>query len=151
MAFQVCSKCNVAYSLNKDNFGHTPNGNFRKVCRQCVRKNVKEHSLNNPEMVKNRQLNRKLLEDNMRNKVDYKSNVLRKTLYDIQQGLCFYCKTPLKIECSELDHMVPLIKGGHDNPQNLALSCFTCNREKHNKTIEEYRDWKAKRGYEVLF
>jgi hypothetical protein len=32
-----------------------------------------------------------------------------------------------------VDHVVPLAKGGSDNPDNLALACFHCNRRKADR------------------
>jgi len=34
-----------------------------------------------------------------------------------------------------VDHVVPLSKGGTNNPGNLALSCFHCNRRKADRMM----------------
>jgi len=34
----------------------------------------------------------------------------------------------------EIDHIIPLSKGGDDNEKNLWLICSTCNNAKYNKT-----------------
>jgi 5-methylcytosine-specific restriction endonuclease McrA len=50
---------------------------------------------------------------------------------------CFWCGT----DCSEkydLDHIVPLSKGGRNSRCNLAVSCPTCNRSKGAKDLSEW-------------
>lgn len=32
-----------------------------------------------------------------------------------------------------IDHVIPLARGGSDDPDNLALACFHCNRRKADK------------------
>ena len=53
-----------------------------------------------------------------------------------QSGLCMYCDKPL-IE-QQLEHMIPLARGGMHDDSNLCLSCPDCNRRKHTKTAEEF-------------
>jgi len=42
---------------------------------------------------------------------------------------CEYCRAPEVIfnVPFEVDHIVPLSKGGEDDPTNLALACRACN------------------------
>jgi len=68
-----------------------------------------------------------------------------------QQGRCYYCQQSLPPNGGELDHMHPVCKGGTNMKSNLVAACFKCNREKHNKTIDEYRLWMRKNGYTPLF
>ena len=40
---------------------------------------------------------------------------------------CFYCgRTPPEV-CLQVDHIVPIAKGGKDIIENLVTSCFDCN------------------------
>ncbi|MBU1660350.1 MAG: HNH endonuclease [Chloroflexi bacterium] len=45
---------------------------------------------------------------------------------------CAYCHTPesLTVTTFEIDHIVPFSAGGDTAPDNLCLSCPTCNRHK---------------------
>lgn len=47
-----------------------------------------------------------------------------------QHGLCIYCKISIDKKY-EIDHIVPLARGGSNWPSNLQLLCSRCNRRKH--------------------
>lgn len=47
---------------------------------------------------------------------------------------CSYCPGPYE----ELDHAIPLDRGGTNWPSNIRPSCQPCNRKKHTKTVWEY-------------
>lgn len=148
---RACKKCDTEYLLNKDNFGHTPSGNFRWVCRACIRSNVKKHSKENGSMVSARGIKRKTIIAHSKNHKDYDSGKIRRTLYEKQQGVCYYCKQTISPIHADLEHMTPVSRGGLDQTTNIVLSCYTCNKEKHSKTVDEYRSWKEKNGYKILF
>jgi hypothetical protein len=48
--------------------------------------------------------------------------------------LCEYCHTSERWQYVRftMDHVVPLIEGGSEILENLALACFHCNRRKSN-------------------
>lgn len=57
---------------------------------------------------------------------------------------CLYCgQVGGKLE---IDHMQPFSRGGSDELSNLTTSCQTCNRRKHDKTVEEFKSWLRERG-----
>ena len=59
-------------------------------------------------------------------------------------GRCAYCGKQLTEHPSfrwHVDHAIPQSRGGLSELANLLPSCPQCNRQKHTKTIEEYRDW----------
>ena len=49
---------------------------------------------------------------------------------------CEYCRYPETISSTvlEIDHIQPESKDGQTVPDNLALACRRCNRQKSNKT-----------------
>lgn len=50
-----------------------------------------------------------------------------------QYGLCAYCGIYI-VDTYEVDHIVPLAKGGTNWADNLVLACRTCNRKKGTQT-----------------
>lgn len=64
-------------------------------------------------------------------------------IYEIQDGRCCYCGMPFDDDY-QIDHVMPLSRGGTNNPDNIALSCSTCNFAKHNHLMDE---WMTKRGW----
>jgi hypothetical protein len=51
------------------------------------------------------------------------------------EGRCEYCHTSERWQYIPftVDHVIPLIRGGADHPDNLALACFHCNRRKADR------------------
>lgn len=55
-----------------------------------------------------------------------------------EQGyMCFYCSHPLE-DNYEVDHYVPIAKGGSNDINNLVISCQFCNRSKGDKDPEDF-------------
>lgn len=55
-----------------------------------------------------------------------------------QQGRCAYCAEPLPNEY-DIDHIVPLARGGTNYPNNPVLTGVTCNRDKRDQLL--YSEW----------
>ena len=58
---------------------------------------------------------------------------------------CAYCGNPLN-GAGEIDHKTPISRGGDNSPGNLTLACRPCNRDKHGKTVAEFRAWCRQMG-----
>jgi hypothetical protein len=56
---------------------------------------------------------------------------------------CAYCGTEVSVE---VDHIVPVSRGGLSEPDNLAPACYRCNQEKSAKTPAEWREWRLSQG-----
>lgn len=50
---------------------------------------------------------------------------------------CRYCGRKSPEVVLELDHIIPVSKGGTDDPINLTTSCFACNSGKSDKNLSE--------------
>jgi len=64
-------------------------------------------------------------------------------IYSAQEGRCGYCGMPVG-DRYHVDHMIPLIRGGTNAPENLCIACPSCNLEKGDKTPDEWakiREW----------
>lgn len=58
--------------------------------------------------------------------------------YDLQEGKCFYCKILLG-DVYQVDHYIPLTRGGSNGPENIVIACPLCNLRKNNKLPHEFR------------
>lgn len=52
-----------------------------------------------------------------------------------QKGRCYYCGEKRKLT---VDHVVPLSRGGSNEPSNLVLACKHCNSSKCDKLPHEW-------------
>lgn len=52
---------------------------------------------------------------------------------------CYLCLKPIPFGKDQLEHKIPLVRGGSNNYDNLAIACKHCNCTKHSKTIEEFQ------------
>ena len=53
---------------------------------------------------------------------------------------CYYCEKIIPDNEVEVDHKIPVSRGGTSQVKNLVLSCRHCNRSKYNLTDYEYYD-----------
>jgi len=66
------------------------------------------------------------------------------TIHDIrhqlehQNELCYWCSQPLS-DAYHIDHVIPLIRGGSNNPENIVCTCSKCNCTKGGKL--PYTEW----------
>ena len=55
----------------------------------------------------------------------------------IAQGQCHYCRAEVAAADLTMDHIVPIIRGGHSTRGNCVPACKECNnRKKHLLPIE---------------
>lgn len=58
--------------------------------------------------------------------------------YERQRGLCFWCGIALNGKY-EIDHIIPVSRGGSNWPDNICCSCRQCNRSKGNRLPQEWK------------
>jgi len=56
------------------------------------------------------------------------ANELKKRA-EMFENKCIYCGAPYE----EMDHYIPLVRGGEHSIENLYPSCTSCNRKKNSK------------------
>lgn len=49
---------------------------------------------------------------------------------------CMWCNKILTINTSTLEHIIPLDRGGLNNPCNFGLACESCNKKRDNNMPE---------------
>lgn len=90
---------------------------------------------------------------------EFVENVLKKRLYNTDIKLwkritkeilirdnytCAYCGQVGGI--LEVDHVIPISKGGTNYNSNLKTACRKCNRQKKDKSVDEFILWREKNG-----
>lgn len=63
----------------------------------------------------------------------------RRAVYDLTGGRCAYCGEKIAFEDMQVDHVVPLRKGGADTLENMLPACRSCNHYKSTLTVEQFR------------
>jgi 5-methylcytosine-specific restriction endonuclease McrA len=89
--------------------------------------NGKEHCRSR---VRNRQARRKGADGNFTH-----TDILAQ--HKAQKGRCYYCQ--IKLIEYHVDHIVPIIRGGSNEPSNLVLACPHCNMSKGTKLLSEWQ------------
>ena len=81
-------------------------------------------------------------ESESKRKIKHKrfSNRKRRSIYEKTQGHCYLCGELVKFNSFEVDHKIPLSKGGTDDISNLYCSCHKCNKIKRNIYYEDFME-----------
>ncbi len=147
-----CKDCGIEKPETREFFGQYKNNSkagatigFRNSCRKCMAQATARHSAENPRSVNARNKRRQALAENAQGfYTDADIHIIRKELAD---G-CRFCGKDLA-GGGEVEHLTPISRGGSNYPHNLTLSCLGCNREKTNKTLNEYMDWRRERELSI--
>jgi len=121
--------------------------------RESARKSAQKSRLENPEKhleyqrnyrIKNKE--KSVINKQIRRIRVYKGGSF--LIFDIElkrlYGMpCVYCGSKDNIE---IDHVLPLSRGGRNSIGNMQPLCMTCNRSKGNKTMMEWRLRKMKQN-----
>lgn len=67
-------------------------------------------------------------------------------------SVCFYCERPTPRGERTVDHVMPLILGGADRPENAVMACYRCNHLKNAKGLMKMLELavKAERRQAIL-
>lgn len=72
------------------------------------------------------------------------SKRLRFEIFNRDGFSCVYCGKTAADETLEIDHVVPVSKGGANDKSNLVTACFSCNRGKSDRPIDGVEPEKEK-------
>ena len=107
---------------------------WAKSNQDKVKVNQRNYYLRNPEKVSVRRQKRRAI---LREAKTYL--VTSKDIGKIMNQPCVYCGQP----ATQLDHIIPLARGGEHRIGNLAAACQACNLSKNKKFVTE---WKLRRA-----
>lgn len=64
----------------------------------------------------------------------------RRAVYDKMGGHCAYCGCKIRLNKDmQVDHVIPLQKGGPDVLDNMLPACRSCNHYKDTLTVQQFR------------
>jgi 5-methylcytosine-specific restriction endonuclease McrA len=103
---------------------------------EYLREYRKKYAEKYPEVVRARKHARRIKEKSLPSKInpDYV-----KFLIVYQNMICNYCG--IIMVDYQIDHMLPISRGGDNSDSNLQLICPTCNRKKSSKTDSEFKEY----------
>ena len=147
---KTCKDCGITYPETRNFFGQYKNKRkgdkvtigFRNSCRKCMAKNTARYDKENPRKAKERNKRRQYWSEKAKGKYTNKDiSYIRSQLQD----RCRFCGSSLS-GGGEIEHLTPVSRGGTHNKSNLSLACHKCNKEKTNKTMDEYFEWRRERN-----
>lgn len=107
---------------------------YNRTHREQIRIREKEYWQSHPEQLKANTHNhraRKLTNGGTHTAEDIQKQ------YTNQKGKCYYCSKKVGKKY-DVDHIIPLSKGGSNSPENLVIACPSCNRAKKDKLPHEW-------------
>lgn len=132
--YKRCSKCKESKPL--ESFTKRTGkqaGQPQSYCRVCEHLYRRNRMKQDPMKFKLAKL-----QGNLRNR--YSANFTMDEVRSIGDpgGLCWLCGQQLDIVASELDHVIPISRGGVTRPENLRWAHRGCNRAKHDMDLMEF-------------
>ena len=109
---------------------------YKQQHDERIKENRRKYERENPEKVKASKHTRRTRILGLDSKID--SDYVK--FLKIVQGMrCNYCEQTMSDY--QIDHIVPIARGGDNRNENLQLLCAPCNRQKGAKTDSEYREY----------
>ena len=135
--FKHRQRTSLYASLNKDKVAQYHQKWYMENQESMLEKS-KRYRETNPESVK---LNKKAYKQKRRAILAKVDNTLTKNdiknQYDNQNGKCFYCGKEVNLDY-HVDHIKPISRGGANTPENIVISCPSCNLSKGYKSVDQF-------------
>lgn len=155
--FGYCKECNkkrlsVAGTKNRKKKGSVPwnKGTLDLEKRRLYKKRWKEENMEKVRLYFRNYYWENLERDRLK-KIAYRQNRRKAGYVKIEwinnlfetQTSCYLCGGVLINP--EVDHIIPVALGGKSTPNNLSLSCRSCNRKKWKRTPEQFAEYLSKK------
>lgn len=115
--------------LEHARFGKEPE-DLKQPMQQAIYLAAKDAVIHYPKKSKSHKSKRKQLSDK------HRFMILERDGYT-----CQYCGRKAPEVALEVDHIIPVAKGGSNKPSNLITACRECNSGKRAHIIGEERNW----------
>ena len=160
---KICTKCNRLLVANSMNFAKEKNGKYgvKSQCKECKKKYTKQWNENNPEYYKqwneanpeyykqwrenNRVRDNEIhLKANHKRRAKLKSNGGEYTLEQWNECLeffdykCAYSGAELTKDNTNVEHIIPISKGGTNNIYNIIPTLDSVNKSKNASDMLEW-------------
>lgn len=147
---ELCKICRkeldaARYALNKSAFRAT-NAKWQKENRAKCAEKARDYYWRNVESSRKRSADyQKTHPEQMRKNYHSRRALMagnesfaisQKEMKKLRLGPCFYCG---KNVICQIDHIIPLVKGGRHSIGNLVSACKFCNNSKHSKFLTEWK------------
>ncbi len=105
----------------------------KKSNKERIQQEHKRWVKNNPESIKARTNRRRALARNAQGDLSPTALLQRFSYYG---NCCYYCGCDGKMQ---IEHRIPLSRGGSNHPSNIVPACPSCNNSKGTMTEREYK------------
>ncbi len=117
----------------------------RAAARRWKAKNIDRAKRNYKNWVENNRDKRRLTSAISRHKHRAKTRLFdcsSKIRILSRECFCHWCCCRLSETNRQIDHVIPIARGGEHKPDNLVAACSFCNNSKNNRLVEEW-SWRA--------
>jgi hypothetical protein len=120
------------WAIFSPEYGHT-----KQTARPFIPATIQHLSAEDTKQIIERLIANGRLSERFRGRMPMREWVaLRNLIFERDDNTCQYCgKRGGVLHC---DHVIPLSRGGTNDPDNLATACDVCNLSKHARTVEEW-------------
>jgi len=113
-------------------------------CRECAARRAREWALKNPDKV--REIARATQRRRRARKRQNGAIAYREEdVFAASDYLCVYCGAPAE----EIEHFMPISRGGADAPWNIVAACISCNRGPGGKHTRDPIEFLISRGIHI--
>ena len=113
-------------------------------CRECTARRSRKWRLTNPD--RRRELTRAVMRRRRARKRQNGTVPYREEdIFAASDYLCVYCGAPAE----EIEHFVPISRGGADAPWNVVATCVACNRGPGGKFVRDPIEFLISRGIHI--
>ena len=139
------AKLSAEFRINKPDKAKEYRKNYEVSHREYFREKSRKRRAANPEKMaaSYAEWYKKNPESRVKRRHEYRARkysngvfvVSKKEIVKLRSGACFYCGSRTNIQ---IDHVIPVSRGGRHSVGNLVSACSQCNQRKNQKFITEW-------------